>query len=631
LQQNYFHLKNLVILSLICDNSSAVARILKKVLLILNMHHKFVLFPFTAIVGQKLMKKALLINAMDPTIGGVLVKGDKGTGKSTVVRALADLLPKIKIVSGCLFNCHPENLKLMCKSCQELYEKDGQLPWIEGKMEIVDMPLSATEDMVIGSINIKKALKDGVKALEPGILARVNRNILYIDEVNLLDDHLVNILLDSAAMGVNIVEREGISLYHPSRFILVGTMNPEEGELRPQILDRFGLSVEVKALSSKEDRLKVIEHRREFDSDPWKFEKRFNKKQLALKESIVNAQAILPQVSISKGLLEKIVEITTSLGIKTHRADIVMEKTARALSALDGRNYVAEKDIKEAALLALPHRMRQQPFEKEKKLTKEKIETILQSKTREEVFDFDKNLDIKKNMLELDTISPAQGKDFPKIEGERGSYIKARENKNPKSVAIDATIRKAVRETGKLKILPEHLMEKMRISRGEALYIILLDSSSSMRTERKIRFAKTLTWLLLRQSYKKKNRVSLVPFREDDAQILIPPTTDFIKIEEALEKLPTGGKTPLTPALFESFKMAKKETKVLPTVILISDGKGNVFIKNNLEEDIELLSAFAGNINLIVVNAEIRNRSIGILEDIAKTFNGSHFYLEDVI
>jgi len=595
------------------------------------MHHKFVIFPFSAIVGQKLMKKALLINAMDPTISGVLIKGDKGTGKSTAVRALADLLPKIKIVSDCPFNCHPENLKLMCKSCQELYEKKGKLPWIEGKMEIIDMPLSATEDMVIGTINIKKALKEGIKALEPGILARVNRNILYIDEVNLLDDHLVNILLDSAAMGVNIVEREGISLYHPSRFILVGTMNPEEGELRPQILDRFGLSVEVKALYSKKDRLKVIEYRKEFDFDPWKFEKRFNKEQLALKESIINAQAILPSVSISKGLLEKIVEITTSLGIKTHRADIVMEKTARALSALDNRSSVNKEDIREAALLSLSHRMRQQPFEKESKLTKEKIETILQSKTKEEVFDFDKNSDIKKNILKLDAISPAQGKDFPIIEGERGHYIRARGNDNPKSVAIDATIRKAVRETGKLEVLPEHLMEKIRISKGEAIYIILLDSSSSMRMERKIRFAKTLSWLLLKQSYEKKNRIALLTFRGNDSQVLISPTTDFIKIEETLEKLPTGGKTPLTVALFEAFKIAKKETKALPTVVLISDGKGNVFIKNNLEEDIKFLSEFASNINLVIVNAESRNRSIGILEDIAKIFNASHFYLEDVI
>jgi Mg-chelatase subunit ChlI len=257
------------------------------------MHHKFVVFPFAAIVGQEMMKKALLINAIDPTIGGVLIKGDKGTGKSTAVRALADLLPQIKVVEGCPFNCHPENLRLMCKSCQERYERDGHLPHIERKMEIIDMPLSATEDMVVGTIDIKRALKEGIKALEPGILARANRNILYIDEVNLLDDHLVNILLDAAAMGVNIVEREGISLYHPARFILIGTMNPEEGELRPQILDRFGLCVEVSALSSKEDRLKVMEYRRRFDSDPWKFEEQFSEEQEILRKKIIIAQRTL--------------------------------------------------------------------------------------------------------------------------------------------------------------------------------------------------------------------------------------------------------------------------------------------------------------------------------------------------
>ncbi|MHA1303795.1 MAG: ATP-binding protein, partial [Candidatus Heimdallarchaeaceae archaeon] len=375
------------------------------------MHHKFVIFPFAAIVEQDLMKKALLVNAIDPTIGGVLIKGDKGTGKSTAVRALADLLPEIKVVKGCSFNCHPDNLRLMCKSCQEEYERERELLWIKKKMEIVDMPLSATEDMVVGTIDIKRALKEGIKALEPGILARANRNILYIDEVNLLDDHLVNILLDAAAMGVNIVEREGISLYHPSRFILIGTMNPEEGELRPQILDRFGLCVEVNALTSKDGRIKVIEYRREFDADPWKFEEKFKEEQEQLKKRIMNVQKILLEVNVSHDLLEKIVEITASLGIKTHRADIVMEKTARALAALDGRNYVTEEDIKEAALLALPHRIRQQPFEKGMTITKETIETILQSNPKEEIFDFDKDAKIKKNILKLDAIGSSQGRD----------------------------------------------------------------------------------------------------------------------------------------------------------------------------------------------------------------------------
>lgn len=595
------------------------------------MHHKFVTFPFTAIVGQDLMKKALLLNAIDSTIGGVLIKGDKGTGKSTAVRALADLLPEIKVVEGCPFNCHPEDLRLMCQSCQERYKRGEELPWIEKKMTVVDLPLSATEDMVVGTIDIKKALKEGIKALEPGILARANRNILYIDEVNLLDDHIVNTLLDTAAMGVNIVEREGVSVWHPSRFILVGTMNPEEGELRPQILDRFGLCVEVNALTSKEDRLKIIEYRREFDSDPWKFKEKFKEKQEKLREGVINAQKILPKVSISRDILEKIVEITTSLGIKTHRADIVMERTARAIAALDGRLRVTEEDVKEAAILALPHRIRQQPFERGMTITKETIESILQSKPEEEVFDFDKNAKMRRDILQLDDTGSSRGRDFPKVEENRGLYIRARESENPRSIAIDATLRRAIRETGKLEVLPEHLMEKIRVGSGKALYIILLDSSSSMRMEKKIRFAKTLAWLLLKQSYERKNEVALMAFRGNDAQLLVPPTRDVLKIEEVLENLPTGGKTPLTPALYKAFQMAKKEVKARPTVILISDGRGNVFIKNNLEEDLAFLQKFANGISLVVVNAESRNRSIGILEQLAEIFNAPHFYLEEVI
>lgn len=606
------------------------------------MHHKFVVFPFTAIVGQELMKKALLVNAIDPSIGGVLIKGDKGTGKSTAVRALADLLPKIKVVEGCPFNCHPENLKLMCKSCQERYEKEGNLPWIEKKMEIVDMPLSATEDMVVGAIDIKKALKEGIKALEPGILAKANRNILYIDEVNLLDDHLINILLDAAAMGVNVVEREGISIYHPSRFILVGTMNPEEGELRPQILDRFGLCVEVKALTSKEDRLKIIEYRQEFDFDPWKFEEKFKEQQDKLRQKIINAQRDLSKISISKDMLERIVEITSSLGIKTHRADIVMEKTAKAIAALDGRSYVTLEDIKESAVLSLSHRTRQQPFEKTFAITKETIEKLIQHSNTEEtesqlnsqkddIFDFKKNTESNKFIFKFDSFkSSLQGQDNHKVEGERGLYVKAKPSENPKSIAFDATLKKAVIETGELKILPEHLMEKIRVDEGKSLYIILLDSSSSMKIDKKIKFCKSLVWYLLKESYEKKNKVALIPFRGEDVEIIIPPTADIAKIEEVLENLPTGGKTPLTPALYKAFEVAKKEKNINVTIILISDGRGNVFIKNNFKEDIEFLQSLLNNVNLIVVNAENKNRSIGLLEEFVERFKALHFYLDEI-
>jgi len=594
------------------------------------MHHKFVMFPFTAIVGQKMMKKALLINAIDPTIGGVLIKGDKGTGKSTAVRALANLLPEIKVVDGCPFNCHPENLKLMCKSCQERYALEKHLPYFERKMEIIDMPLSATEDMVVGTIDIKRALKEGIKALEPGILARANRNILYIDEVNLLDNHLVNILLDAAAMGVNVIEREGISLYHPARFMLIGTMNPEEGNLRPQLLDRFGLCVEVNALSTKDDRLKVMEYRRNFDADPWQFETEFSNKEEELRKKIIYAKERLPHVKISIEGLANIVEITTSLSIKTHRADIVMEKTSKALAVLDGREEVTDNDIQEAALLALAHRMRQHPFEKGESFTRETIETILHKK-KEQIDDFDKETGIKKDILNFNVLTSAQGKDFPKAEGKGGLYIRARTNDNPCNIAIDATLRKAVAQTGKLEVLPEHLMEKVRISGGESLYIILLDTSSSMRMEKKIKFAKTLAWQLLQQSYEKKNKVALLSFRDEEVQVLVAPTPDVTKIQEALEKLPTGGKTPLTPALFKAFEMAKKEKRLSPAVILISDGRGNIFIKNNMQEDIRFLFSYAPGIPLFIVNAENKHKSIGLLEDIAQNFKVPHFYLEEVL
>jgi Mg-chelatase subunit ChlI len=361
------------------------------------MHHKFVIFPLSAIVGQDLLKKALLINAIDPTVGGVIITGDKGTGKSTAVRALAHSLPRLRTVEGCPFNCDPENMRLMCKACQQRFEREGGLPWIEKAMEVVDMPLSSTEDMVIGSIDIKRALAEGVKALEPGIMARANRNILYIDEINLLDDHLINILLDAAAMGVNLVEREGISLYHPARFILIGTMNPEEGRLRPQILDRFGLCVDVGALTEPHDRLEIVKRRKAFDRDCWAFEEQFAAAQQTLKTDIAAAQQLLPRVAESPQVLEQIVSITSSLGIRTHRADIVMEKTAAAIAALAGRTELCREDVVDAALLALPHRMRQKPFEKERPLDRQQIESALDQQTgREQPEAFERSGEVKK-------------------------------------------------------------------------------------------------------------------------------------------------------------------------------------------------------------------------------------------
>jgi len=595
------------------------------------MPDKFVIFPFTALVGQDLMKRALLLNAVDPSIGGVIIRGDKGTGKSTAVRALAHMLPRMQVVEACPFNCDPENVRLMCKDCRERFERERRLPVIEKTMEIIDMPLSATEDMVIGTIDIQRVLADGLKALEPGILARANKNILYIDEVNLLDDHLINILLDAAAMGVNIVEREGISLYHPSRFILVGTMNPEEGTLRPQILDRFGLCVEVHALASKQERLEVMQRRKAFDLDCWGFEERFYGSQEKLRSEIITAQKLLPEVAAAPDMLDRIVTITSSLGIKTHRADIVMEKTACALAALDGRTAVNADDVTEAALLALPHRMRQQPFERAGSLDRQTIENILQDPPQEHVEPLDREGEFKKKPVILPHEASSRGTAGHRASPDQGLYIKARSSDHPRSLALDATLRKTVRETGTLQVLPEHLMEKVRRGRAEALYILVLDASTSMRMDKKVRLVKTLSWHLLRQSYEQKNRIALISFRGEDVRVQVEPTRDHERIEQALEQLPAGGKTPLTPALQKAFVLAEREKNATPVVILISDGRGNIFFSGSLNTDLAALHRAAPDAQLTVINAEQKHRSVGVLEEIATLWQAPHFYLEELL
>ncbi|MEM4525335.1 MAG: VWA domain-containing protein [Methanothermobacter sp.] len=590
---------------------------------------KFSVFPFTAIVGQDHLKMALILNAIDPTIGGVLIKGDKGTGKSTAVRAFAELLPAREVVDGCPFNCNPKE-HFLCQECKTILEYEGHLPTTKRRMSIVELPVSATEDMVVGSLDIKKALQEGVKALEPGILARANGNILYIDEVNLLDDHVVNVLLDAAAMGVNIIEREGVSVSHPSRFILVGTMNPEEGDLRPQILDRFGLCVEVKALTDPQERLKIIKYRMEFDENPIKFQEKFQKKQKKLQKKIIAAKNLLDDVEIPEDLLELIVKISAALGIKTHRADIITAKAATAIAALNHRKKVNEEDVKEAALLALKHRIKQLPFEKEQEIDEKLIEELIEEP--EDDFEIDKERRLKKEIKVAEFTGTIQGKNSANITGKRGKYIKARENPNPDSVAIDATIKKAIRENPENpKILPEHLMEKVRISKAETLYIILLDSSSSMKLDKKIKFAKTIAWLLLKESYEKKNKVALITFKGDEAQIITEPTTDLTKVNEALENLEIGGKTPLTPALMEATRLASKYKELAPTIIVISDGRCNIFIKSNLEEDLKILYPELNELNLIFVDAEPKGRNIGVLEEIATRFNAPIFYLDDIL
>ena len=320
------------------------------------------IFPFSAVVGQDLMKLGLILNVIDPGVGGLLVMGEKGTGKSTAVRALAELLPEYPASKGCPFNCDPDD-KFLCTACAERFERTGRLEREARKMRVVELPLGTTEDRLIGTMDIEHALQHGEKRFEAGILAGANRNFLYVDEVNLLEDHIVDLLLDSAAMGRNIVEREGVSFAHPSRFMLVGTMNPEEGDLRPQLLDRFGLSVYVHSLRDKEQRVEILRRRAAFDVDPEGFTKTWRGEQQALAEKIVKARQNLLQVRIPEEILEKVVTITSNIKVDGHRADIVMLRAAKALAAFHGRPETTLEDIKDICLLALTHRLKRLPFQ----------------------------------------------------------------------------------------------------------------------------------------------------------------------------------------------------------------------------------------------------------------------------
>lgn len=322
-----------------------------------------VVFPFTAIVGQEEMKLALLLNVIDPKIGGVMIMGDRGTGKSTTIRALADLLPEISVVANDPFNSDPSDPDLMSDEVRQQLEQGAEIPVAHKKVQMVDLPLGATEDRVCGTIDIEKALSEGVKAFEPGLLAKANRGILYVDEVNLLDDHLVDVLLDSAASGWNTVEREGISIRHPARFVLVGSGNPEEGELRPQLLDRFGMHAEIHTVKEPALRVQIVEQRAEFDQNPPIFIEKYKPQQEALQQQIVNAQQLLPEVKIEYDFRVKISEVCSELDVDGLRGDIVSNRAAKALTAFEGRTEVTVDDIRRVITLCLRHRLRKDPLE----------------------------------------------------------------------------------------------------------------------------------------------------------------------------------------------------------------------------------------------------------------------------
>lgn len=331
------------------------------------------IYPFTAIVGQERMKRALILNAVDQRIGGVLIRGERGTAKSTAARAMAALLPEIEVFADSPFNDDPNEPLTWSDWVKERIAQGIELKVVRRRISFIDLPVSATEDRVVGTLDIEKAIQRGERVFEPGVLAAANRGLLYIDEVNLLDDHVVDLLLDSAAMGVNVVEREGISFAHPARFILVGTMNPEEGDLRPQLLDRFALSVDISGIRDARERVLIMERHLAFEADPDAFYQQWLPKEQELSRRIEQARALVDKVTYTSRDLLAIAGLTASLNVEGHRADLVILKTARAHAAFENRTAISERDIALAAELALPHRIRQGPFQ-QSEITPEQLQ-----------------------------------------------------------------------------------------------------------------------------------------------------------------------------------------------------------------------------------------------------------------
>jgi len=560
-------------------------------------------FPFSAIVEQPQLKTALLLCAVDPLLGGVLIRGDKGTAKSTAARALTDILPAIDRIAGCAFNCPPG---LPCGHCEQCNNGEAQAQ--TGPVPFVTLPLGATEDRVLGTLDLEQALKGAKRVFQPGLLAAAHRGILYIDEVNLLPDHLVDVLLDVAAMGVNRVQREGLSINHPARFTLIGTMNLEEGDLRPQLLDRFGLMVEVSAPRDKTVRAEVVRRRIAFEANPSAYAADWAQQQQSLRQQLATAQSLLPQVILDDALLDLISHICCEFEVASLRADIVMHKAARALAALDGRTQVIPADVRTAAELALPHRRRRKPFE-QPGLDNQRLDDLMEqaeqslSNSPQDDFNQDANENPSETPSETDTEqapqlftagtttnvrriqvesgakSDAAGKRSQSQQAARGRVVRVVANENPDSLAVAATLRSAaLRDAEQFQVRRQDFHQQIRVEKSANLILFVVDASGSMAAQRRMEAVKGAVLSLLTDAYQQRDQVAVISFRGDAAELLLPPTRSVDLAEQQLRELPTGGRTPLPHALSLALNTLQKSSALPPLLILLSDGKANVAV-----------------------------------------------------
>ena len=596
-------------------------------------------FPFTAIVGQTTMKRALILNAVNTRIGGVLIRGKKGTAKSTAVRSLAALLPEVAVVRGCPYSCHPDNPQPLCSHGRETSPVTRQV-------RIVDLPVGATEDRLVGSLDIEAAIRTGSRSFEPGLIAATHRGILYVDEVNLLNDHLVDVLLDAAAMGRNYVEREGISVSHAAEFILVGTMNPEEGDLRPQLLDRFGLAVEVDSAFTPEERREVVKRRIAYESDPFGFMDAWQESEAAERERILRSQQLLGQVVVSDDILELITGICAEYQVDGLRADIVMYKTASTIAAYEGRDHVVAEDVREAAEMALLHRQRRQPFQQPHLVT-EQLDSMIDefqnrphdrepqdqdnshsdeqddgdpdppepedqppepdggSGPQDQYFEVGTPFSVRSLQMHPPDhrARPAGGRRARTVSGTpSGRYVGAAIPQDKAAdLALDATLRAAAphqverRQRPNPNPLPEgegtdkapafliephDVREKVRETKTGSLILFVVDASGSMGAQRRMVAVKGAILSLLLDAYQRRDRVGLIAFRGTGAQVLLPPTSSVDLAHALLSEMPTGGRTPLSRGLLLAMEVIEaekqKDRNVLPLLVVLSDGRANV-------------------------------------------------------
>ncbi|MDQ0911681.1 magnesium chelatase subunit D [Streptomyces canus] len=585
-------------------------------------------FPFTAVVGQEDLRLALLLNAVSPAVGGVLVRGEKGTAKSTAVRALSALLPEVAVVPGCRFSCDPAAPDPSCPDGPHEAGNGGMRP-----SRMVELPVGASEDRLVGALDIERALAEGVKAFEPGLLADAHRGILYVDEVNLLHDHLVDLLLDAAAMGASYVEREGVSVRHASKFLLVGTMNPEEGELRPQLLDRFGLTVEVAASREPDQRVEVVRRRLAYDDDPAGFAARWADEESAVRQRIVAARELLPSVRLGDGALRQIAATCAAFEVDGMRADIVMARTATALAAWAGRTDVLAEDVRQAALLALPHRRRRNPFDAPG-LDEDKLDETLEEFSGEGDEDPDPD-------------GPGGGggqpppSDGPQADGGSGAQPEAGDGGEPQASGAGAGEQSAARasEPFRTKVLsvpglgdgaagrrsrartehgrttgarrPQGALTKLHLAatvqaaaphqraRGRTgrglvvrrddlrqatregregnLVLFVVDASGSMAARQRMSAVKGAVLSLLLDAYQRRDKVGLVTFRGSAAEVALPPTSSVDAAAARLETLPTGGRTPLAAGLLRAHEVLRVERLRDPArralVVVVTDGR----------------------------------------------------------